>query len=108
LISLLKDPSYHAKHTRGGYSFPKKIPLPDFKSVFDQLQIIGKTSHEEISQISLALVPTGMTPFFGKEKLFGAKVFDLFPDARYEITEAGNCLASGLASATDRAAGGRC
>lgn len=49
---------------------------------------------KELGQRMFAFIPTEKEKFFEHEKLFGDVVFDVFPEARGDIKELGNCLAS--------------
>jgi hypothetical protein len=45
------------------------------------------------------MVPGPLVRYIDQEKLFGEEVFSAFPSARFDIKEAGNCLACGMFSA---------
>jgi hypothetical protein len=52
-----------------------------------------------MSNIRYAYISSENVVFFQQEKLFGDAVYDAFPEARSEIKDAGNCLASDLNTA---------
>lgn len=60
---------------------------------------IHKNLLADLYPLQVAFIPFTRTEFFEKEKLFDERVFERFKNARYDITEAGNCLATGANTA---------
>ena len=54
----------------------------------------------ELSSQKFAFIPPPNDKYFGKEKLFGEEVHNVFPDARDDIRDAGDCLAASLPTAS--------
>jgi hypothetical protein len=53
----------------------------------------------ELGGRTFAFIPAEKAKYFEREKLFGAVVYKRFKSARYDIKEAGNCLAADLNTA---------
>lgn len=53
---------------------------------------------EAINRKFVSVLPD-RAKYLGQEEPFGKQVYDAFPSARFDITEAGNCLACGINSA---------
>ncbi len=45
-------------------------------------------------------IPPSSAKYYNLEKPFGDKVYDAFPAARFDLTQAGNCLAAGVYTAS--------
>lgn len=69
------------------------------ESQLEQLDSIRHTIEIEIGQRYFAYIPSPNDKYFEKDKLFGDDVHRIFPDARDEIKDAGNCIAASLPSA---------
>jgi hypothetical protein len=65
-----------------------------------ELRGLKETIVMELAPRKFAYIPPPDDKFFEQEQLFGDEVYDNFPSAREEIKDAGNCLASGLHTAT--------
>lgn len=55
---------------------------------------------KEIGGILLFNIPQDKARYYKQPRLFGDKVFEIFPDAATDIEEAGNCLSLGRGTAT--------
>ena len=103
LLDQLANQASHRILTATGVTMPKEAPLPDFESVYWQLQGISTEIEKEMKLIRL--VVTENAEFFEqpeseKQKhLFGETVTKAFPSAALDIKDAGNCLALGLKTA---------
>ncbi len=64
-----------------------------------QLKAMRKGIEVELDKRRFAYVPPESSKFFAQERLFGEEVYVAFPSARFDLTEAGNCLACGMNSA---------
>lgn len=81
--------------------FTRKISGISLLNVVIEAELDGLETSvlEELSNRFCAFIPPEMVKFFEQKSLFGNDVYDAFEDAREEIKDAGNCLASGLNTA---------
>jgi hypothetical protein len=64
-----------------------------------ELTLLMQTIIQELSKRKLAYIAPPYDVYFEQEKLFGDSVFDIFPEARQDVKDAGNCLAASLPTA---------
>jgi hypothetical protein len=64
----------------------------DFEQLRDDIVL-------ELSCRKFAFIPPPNDQYFGQDKLFGAEVYEMFPDARADVKDAGDCLAASLPTA---------
>jgi hypothetical protein len=64
-----------------------------------ELSGLRTSFHVALQTAKFAYVPTPDDQYFENEKLFGEEVFVNFKEARQDVKESGNCLASGLHTA---------
>jgi hypothetical protein len=69
------------------------------ETLINQLEGIHNQLKVAISFHKFAYIPPRVQGYFEQENLFGESVFASFPEARRDIKEAGNCLASELYTA---------
>ena len=92
---ILKDFLSHLD----GTIFEVLGPLPfDLKSMdastfMSELEHLSQSLHEEMKKHKYVQVMPDRIEYLSQQKLFGDAVYKAFPGARYEIAEAGNCLA---------------
>lgn len=60
---------------------------------------IYQTFYTKLSDFKFAFVPPPNDKYFQNDNLFGSKVYDIFPEAREDIEDAGNCFALDLHTA---------
>lgn len=70
-----------------------------YRDIATRFEILWQTMGEEGSKIEFALVPLTKAKYFEQDDLFGGPVSNRFKKARYDIKEAGNCLATGANTA---------
>ncbi|MDD5164920.1 MAG: hypothetical protein PHG25_00050 [Candidatus Pacebacteria bacterium] len=104
LLDQLKDPACHRIWSSAGigrfsYTMPKEIPLPDFESVYWQVEGVASEVRKEMAAIRLAVVFGGKMKNLDQEKPFGDSVYQNFPGARSDIKDAYQSLSVGLNTA---------
>jgi hypothetical protein len=72
-------------------------PVPEFRRMIDDLIV---RIHDQLNLRLFLFVPTERAKFYSGQQLFGADVEVKFPDASYDISEAGKCLAVNRSTAT--------
>jgi hypothetical protein len=65
-----------------------------------ELTLLMQTILGELSKRKVAYIAPPYDVYFEQEKLFGNLVFDIFPEARQDLRDAGNCLAASLPTAS--------
>jgi hypothetical protein len=70
------------------------------EQVSQSLRGIRTTLQYELSKMLFFEMAENAARFYKQERPFGDAAFDAFPSARFDISEAGTCLACGLNSAT--------
>jgi hypothetical protein len=78
---------------------PEKVPPQTFQHVYALLRTLGRIVWEEMEEIKLVVIKPDKARFFEKDALFGPEVALVFPGAKTEIKDAGNCLAADLNTA---------
>jgi len=68
-------------------------PMTDVSSIAALLGVLHEDIFESLKKRKFLCVSDDRSEFLDKEKLFGESVFTVFPSARYDIKESGNCLA---------------
>lgn len=66
------------------------------------IQVLSETENSirrEMSTVKFFYMPNKQADFYSKEELFGKAVNAKFPSIRYDMVEAGNCLAMGRGTA---------
>jgi hypothetical protein len=63
------------------------------------MESLREAIRHELSRRRFAYIPALYDQYFEQEKLFGAKVYDLFPDVRSDVKDVGNCIAGELSTA---------
>ena len=71
-------------------------PPPNVTEVKAELRRITDTLITELKDGKFLFIEPGLTAYVDNPAPFGQTVFDAFPSARFDITEAGNSLACGL------------
>lgn len=72
-----------------------KKKRPNIKYVTDRIHDLRKRIHDELGGRCTFLLTPDQEKAFTDEKAFGQDVFDKFPDARLDVTEAAQCNALG-------------
>lgn len=62
-------------------------------------EVINNLIDDALEEIKFGFIPKKKVEYWQQKKLFGGDVYDQFPSARDEITEAGNCFAHDLNTA---------
>jgi hypothetical protein len=73
--------------------------VPTFAIIHNELMALENSIWGELGERKFTFIPPAKSGFFNQGRLFGNHVYDAFPDARVEITAAGNCIASDLNTA---------
>lgn len=72
---------------------------PSFDVIHSELMGLENAIWEELLDKKLVYIPASSTNFFEQDKLFGEIIYNAFPEARHDIKDAGNCIASDLSTA---------
>jgi hypothetical protein len=64
-----------------------------------ELKHVQKDLVIRLMKLKFAYIPAPNDKYFEQDKLFSEKVWEVFPDARQDIKEVGNCFAAGLFTA---------
>jgi hypothetical protein len=65
-----------------------------------ELILLNQTIIQELAKRKLAYIAQPYDIYFEQEKLFGDSVFEIFPESRQDLKDAGNCLAASLPTAS--------
>jgi hypothetical protein len=77
-----------------------RLSAEDLTTLINPLsQLLTSFADEMEGRVLMVMHPQHEALYEAKEPLFGREVFDAFPSAHYDISEAGSCLAVGRATA---------
>lgn len=71
----------------------------DVENIKGQIKALRKNIELELDKRKFTLVAEEKTQYFEQDQLFGKDVYDKFPSTRFDLKEAGNCLACALNTA---------
>jgi len=96
---------------RLGWEFPDRLKTEHFirdldggtefatETLLRELTGLQMTFHFLLQKSKFAYLPAPDDKYFENDKLFGEDVFEVFEEARQDLKDAGNCLASALYTA---------
>ncbi|HEU0046483.1 MAG TPA: hypothetical protein VFQ43_02610 [Nitrososphaera sp.] len=69
------------------------------REIVTLLRELDKHIRWDMEKEMFMYVPPSSARYYNLDKPFGEKVYDAFPSARFDLTQAGNCLAAGVHTA---------
>jgi hypothetical protein len=77
----------------GNNPYSAEALIHELEGIRNQLALV-------VSKRKFAYIPSSVEKYFEQDKLFGDSVYNLIPEARQDIKEAGNCIAASLYNAS--------